>query len=164
MDKLSLVGLALAAVAIIGGQLLEGGSLGSLPQVAAFMIVIGGTLAAVMVQSPLPVFVDGGKRARWVVMPPPFDADAVIRQIVEWASEARRDGMLALENKLTGVEDSFTRNGLQMLVDGFEPERIREALEVETVVWEERQRAAAKVWDAAGGYAPTIGILGAVLG
>jgi chemotaxis protein MotA len=164
MDKLSLVGLALAAVAIIGGQLLEGGSLGSLLQVAAFMIVIGGTLAAVMVQSPLPVFVDGVKLARWVVMPPPFDADAVIRQIVEWASEARRDGMLALENKLAGVEDSFTRNGLQMLVDGFEPERIREALEVETVAWEERQRAAAKVWDAAGGYAPTIGILGAVLG
>ena len=164
MDKLSLVGLALAAVAIIGGQLLEGGSLGSLLQLAAFMIVIGGTLAAVMVQSPLPVFLDGVKLARWVVVPPAFDAEGVIRQIGEWATEARRDGMLALENKLAGVEDTFTRNGLQMLVDGFEPERIREALEVETVAWEERQRAAAKVWEAAGGYAPTIGILGAVLG
>jgi chemotaxis protein MotA len=164
MDKLSLAGLALAVVAILGGQLLEGGSLGSLLQLAAFMIVIGGTLAAVMIQSPLPVFLDGLRLAKWVVLPPAFDGDAIIRQIGAWAGDARRDGMLALENKLPGVEDPFTRNGLQMLVDGFEPERIREALEVETAAWEERQRAAAKVWEAAGGYAPTVGILGAVLG
>jgi chemotaxis protein MotA len=164
MDKLSLVGLALAAVAIIGGQLLEGGSLGSLLQLAAFMIVIGGTIAAVMVQSPLPVFLDGVRLARWVVLPPGFDAEGTIRQIGEWAGLARRDGMLALENQLPGITEPFTKNGMQMLVDGFEPERIREALEVETVAWEERQRAAARVWEAAGGYAPTIGILGAVLG
>ena len=164
MDKLSLVGLLLAAVAIIGGQLLEGGSLGSLVQVAAFLIVIGGTVAAVMVQSPLQVFLDGLRLGKWVVVPPGFDADAVIRQMSDWATLARRDGMLALENLVPQVGDPFTRNGLQMLVDGFEPERIREALEVETIAWEERQRAAAKVWEAAGGYAPTIGILGAVLG
>lgn len=164
MDKLSLVGLALAAAAIIGGQLLEGGSLGSLLQLAAFMIVIGGTIAAVMVQSPLPVFLDGVRLGRWVVVPPAFAPEATIRQIAEWAAHARRDGMLALENLLAGIEDPFTKSGMQMLVDGFEPERIREALEVETVAWEERLRAAAKVWEAAGGYAPTIGILGAVLG
>jgi chemotaxis protein MotA len=164
MDKLSLVGLALAAVAIVGGQLLEGGSLGSLLQLAAFMIVIGGTIAAVMVQSPLPVFLDGARLGKWVILPPAFDAEGVIGQITEWAGLARRDGMLALENQLPGITDPFTKNGMQMLVDGFEPERIREALEVETVAWEERQRAAAKVWEAAGGYAPTIGILGAVLG
>jgi chemotaxis protein MotA len=164
MDKLSLVGLALAAVAIIGGQLLEGGSLGSLVQFAALLIVIGGTVAAVMVQSPLPVFLDGARLGKWVVLPPPFDAEGAIRQLTDWAALARRDGMLALENQLAGVADPFMRNGLQMLVDGFEPERIRETLEVETVAWEDRQRAAAKVWEAAGGYAPTIGILGAVLG
>ena len=164
MDKLSLAGLALAAVAIIGGQLLEGGNLGSLLQLAAFLIVIGGTVAAVMVQSPLQVFLDGVRLGKWVIVPPGFDADGAIRQLSDWAALARRDGMLALENQVAGVLDPFTRNGLQMLVDGFEPERIREALEVETVAWEERQRAAAKVWEAAGGYAPTIGILGAVLG
>jgi chemotaxis protein MotA len=164
MDKLSLVGLALAAVAIVGGQLLEGGNLGSLLQFAAFLIVIGGTVAAVMLQSPLQVFLQGVRLGTWVVMPPPFDAEGAIRQLTEWAALARRDGMLALENQLPGVEDPFMRNGLQMLVDGFEPERIREALEVETVAGEERQRAGAKVWEAAGGYAPTIGILGAVLG
>ena len=164
MDKLSLAGLALAALAILGGQLLEGGNLGSLVQLAAFLIVIGGTLAAVMVQSPMSVFLEGVRLAKWVVVPPAFDADRIIAQVGQWASEARRDGMLALENQLPGVDDPYTRNGLQMLVDGFEPERIREALEVETVAWEERHRAAAKVWEAAGGYAPTVGILGAVLG
>ena len=164
MDKLSLAGLALAVVAILGGQLLEGGNLGSLVQLAAFLIVIGGTLAAVMVQSPMSVFLEGVRLAKWVVVPPAFDADRIIAQVGQWASEARRDGMLALENQLPGVDDPYTRNGLQMLVDGFEPERIREALEVETVAWEERHRAAAKVWEAAGGYAPTVGILGAVLG
>jgi len=164
MDKLSLAGLALAVVAILGGQLLEGGNLGSLVQLAAFLIVIGGTLAAVMVQSPMSVFLEGVRLAKWVVVPPAFDADRIIAQVGQWASEARRDGMLALENQLPGVDDPYMRNGLQMLVDGFEPERIREALEVETVAWEERHRAAAKVWEAAGGYAPTVGILGAVLG
>jgi chemotaxis protein MotA len=164
MDKLSIIGLLLAAVAIIGGQLLEGGNIGSLVQLAAFLIVIGGTLAAVMVQSPLPVFRDALKLARWVLLPPAFDAEGIIAQIGEWAGAARRDGMLALENQVAATTDPFIRNGLQMLVDGFEPQRIREAFDVETEAWEERHRAAAKVWEAAGGYAPTIGILGAVLG
>ena len=164
MDKLSIIGLLLAAVAIIGGQLLEGGNIGSLVQLAAFLIVIGGTLAAVMVQSPLPVFRDALKVARWVLLPPAFDAEGIIARIAEWSASARRDGMLALENQVAVTTDPFIRNGLQMLVDGFEPQRIREAFDVETEAWEERHRAAAKVWEAAGGYAPTIGILGAVLG
>ena len=164
MDKLSIIGLLLAAVAIIGGQLLEGGNIGSLVQLAAFLIVIGGTLAAVMVQSPLPVFRDALKLARWVLLPPAFDAEGIIARVAEWAASARRDGMLALENQVAATADPFIRNGLQMLVDGFEPQRIREAFDVETEAWEERHRAAAKVWEAAGGYAPTIGILGAVLG
>jgi len=164
MDKLSIIGLLLAAVAIIGGQMLEGGNIGSLVQLAAFLIVIGGTLAAVMVQSPLPVFRDALKLARWVLLPPAFDAEGIIARVAEWAASARRDGMLALENQVAATADPFIRNGLQMLVDGFEPQRIREAFDVETEAWEERHRAAAKVWEAAGGYAPTIGILGAVLG
>jgi chemotaxis protein MotA len=164
MDTLSIIGLALAVGAIVGGQWLEGGNLLSLLQVAAFLIVIGGTLAAVLVQSPWPTFVDGMKLARWVVTPPPVDLNAAIRQIVDWAGDARREGMLFLENKLAEVRDPFTRNGLQMLIDGFEPDRIREALEVEIVAWEDRHKRGAKIWEAAGGYAPTIGILGAVLG
>ena len=164
MDALSLVGLLLAFFAIVGGQWLEGGNLASLLQGAAFLIVVGGTLAAVLLQTPLPVFLEGLRLVRWIVMPPRFDPVAIIREFVGWAGEARKEGMLALENRVAHVTDPYSRRGLQMLVDGFEPQRIREELEIESGAWEDRQRAAAKVWDAAGGYAPTIGILGAVLG
>lgn len=164
MDILSLVGLLVAVVAILGGQLLEGGTIGSLLQVAAFMIVMGGTLGAVMLQSPFPTFVHGMKLARWIVTPPRIDPRNAIARVVEWAHLARRDGMLALEDQLAATPPGFERNGLQMLVDGFAPEKIREAMEVEIAAWEDRMRAAAKIWESAGGYAPTVGILGAVLG
>lgn len=164
MDILSLTGLALAALAILGGQWLEGGHLASLAQLAAFTIVVGGTLAAVMVQSPWPTFLDGIRLARWIVVPPRVDARSAIANITQWADRARKDGMLALENELASIEDVFVKNGLQMLVDGFDPEKIAEALHVEISGYDERHRAAAKVWESAGGYAPTIGILGAVLG
>jgi chemotaxis protein MotA len=164
MDILSLVGLAVAVAAILGGQLLEGGTLGSLLQVAAFMIVIGGTLGAVMLQSPFPTFVHGMKLARWIITPPHIDPRSAIARVVEWAQLARRDGMLALEDQLAATPPGFERNGLQMLVDGFAPDKIREAMEVEIGAWEDRMRAGAKIWESAGGYAPTVGILGAVLG
>ncbi|MEO5701551.1 MAG: motility-associated protein [Casimicrobiaceae bacterium] len=96
MDILSIVGLTLAAVAILGGQWLEGGHVASLAQLTAFTIVVGGTLAAVMVQSPWPTFVAGLRIARWVVQPPPVDDRATIGRIIHWAGLARKDGMLAL--------------------------------------------------------------------
>jgi chemotaxis protein MotA len=164
MDMLSIIGLALALGAIIGGQYVEGGGIGSLLQGAAFVIVVIGTLGAVMLQSPLPVFIRGIKLGRWVVQPPKIDNQATIQQITEWAAAARREGMLALENRLPDCKDVFTRNGLQMLVDGFEPEKIRQAMDVEIGVYDDREWTAAKIWEAAGGYAPTIGILGAVMG
>jgi len=164
MDTLSIIGLALALGAIIGGQYVEGGGIGSLMQGAAFVIVLVGTLGAVMLQSPLSVFVRGLKLGRWVFSPPRIDNQSAIRQLTEWAAAARREGMLALENRLPDCKDPFTRNGLQMLVDGFEPEKIRQAMDVEIGVYDDREWAAAKIWEAAGGYAPTIGILGAVMG
>jgi chemotaxis protein MotA len=164
MDILSITGIVVAVGTILAGQLLEGGTVGSLLQVAAFLIVIGGTLGAVMLQSPLATFVQGVKLARWIVAPPAADFQGAIDRTVGWAHVARRDGMLALEDELAQVPEGFERNGLQMLVDGFDPDRIREALEVEIAAWEERHRAAAKIWESAGGYAPTVGILGAVLG
>ncbi len=164
MDILSIIGLLVAAFAIIGGQWLEGGSIGSMLQLAAFFIVIGGTLGAVMLQTPARTFRHGLALVGWMLVPPRHsDADA-IAQVTHWAEVARKEGMLALEGQLETLPAGFTRNGLQMLVDGFEPERIREAMEVEIDAYAERHRAAAKIWDAAGGYAPTIGILGAVLG
>jgi chemotaxis protein MotA len=164
MDILSLTGLLIAALAIIGGQWLEGGHVASLAQLAAFMIVVGGTLAAVMVQSPWPTFVDGLRLARWMIVPPALQPARSIASITAWADRARKDGMLALEDELGAIDNHFVRNGLQMLVDGFDPDKIAEAMRVEISGYEERYRAAARVWEAAGGYAPTIGILGAVLG
>jgi len=164
MDILSILGLLVAAFAIIGGQWLEGGSIGSMLQLAAFLIVIGGTLGAVMLQTPARTFRLGLTMVRWIFMPPRHDDPAAIGQITHWAEIARKEGMLALEGQIDALPAGFTRNGLQMLVDGFEPERIREAMEVEIDAYADRHRAGAKVWEAAGGYAPTIGILGAVLG
>jgi len=104
------------------------------------------------------------KLSRWVVKPPRIDTRGAINRVIGWAQVARKDGMLALEDQLPRTPAGFERNGLQMLVDGFEPDKIREAMEVEIAAWENRMRASARIWEAAGGYAPTIGILGAVLG
>lgn len=164
MDITSVIGLLLALAGIFGGQLLEGGRIGSLLQLTAFVIVFGGTLGAVMLQSPLPVFVRGMKMSKWVFLPPKLAPHDMIQHIKEWSNAARREGLLALEMQAEAVTDPFIKKGLYLLVDGAEPEKLRSVLEIEIGIFEERMRQAAKVWEAAGGYAPTIGILGAVLG
>ena len=164
MDSISLVGITLGFAAILVGQVLEGGHIGSLVQPTAFLIVIGGTLGAVMLQSSLRVFRTGMKMFRWVFAPPNLDHDALIAEVVSWSNVARKEGLLALESRIPQMEDPFVQKGLQLLVDGVEPERLREVLEVEIDTWEAQLKQGAKIWEAAGGYAPTIGILGAVLG
>jgi len=164
LDKISLAGLALGMVAIIGGQYLEGGHIGSLVQPTALLIVLGGTLGAVLLQSPIHVFKRGIRMAKWVWVPPVIEQKRQIDQIVNWSHLSRREGLLALENFIPGIKDDFARKGLQLLVDGAEPERIRELLEVDINTFEEEWRQSARIWDAAGGYSPTIGILGAVMG
>ena len=164
MDKISLVGLTLGIAAILVGQVIEGGHLSSLFQPTAFMIVIGGTLGAVMLQSPLRVFMQGMRMARWVFVPPAPAFDTIIEQVANWGQTARKEGLLSLENQIEALSDPFMRKGLQLLVDGIEPNRLREVLEVEIGVWENQMKMSARIWEAAGGYAPTIGILGAVMG
>ena len=164
MDSISLVGITLGVAAILVGQVLEGGHVGSLIQPTAFLIVIGGTLGAVMLQSSLRVFRSGMSMFRWVFAPPPLEHAALIAQVVSWSNLARKEGLLSLESRITQIEDPFIQKGLQLLVDGVEPERLREVLEVEIDSWEAHLKQGAKIWEAAGGYAPTIGILGAVLG
>jgi len=163
-DLISIAGIALALIAIVGGQLLEGGHLGSLFQLTAFVIVIGGTLGAIMLQNSLTVFLRGMRMAKWVFVPPVLDGEGLIQHITTWSNTARRGGLLALEPAIEDIDDPFVKRGLQMLIDGAEPESLRDTLQVEVDAYEEQQRQAAKVWEAAGGYAPTIGILGAVLG
>jgi len=164
VDFSSLIGIAVALAGIIGGQLLEGGYVGSLLQSAAFLIVLGGTAGAVMVQSPSHVFLQGVRMAKWIVLPPAFAPRQMIADIVGWSQSARKEGVLSLEQRADMAADRFARKGLQLLVDGTEPEKLREAMEVEIITFEEHHRQAARIWEAAGGYAPTIGILGAVLG
>lgn len=164
MDKISIAGLALGLAAILLGQVLEGGHIGSLLQPTAFLIVIGGTVGAVMLQSPWQVFLTGIKMGRWIFVPPATDAKALIDQIVTWSHIARKEGLLALEAQIPLVPDPFMQKGLQHLVDGVEPENLREVLEVEIGAHEAQLKLAAKIWESAGGYAPTIGILGAVMG
>lgn len=164
MDKISIAGLLLGLVAIIGGQILEGGHVGSLVQPTALLIVLGGTLGAVLLQSPFHVFKRGLKMTKWVWVPPVIEQKRAIDQILNWSQLSRREGLLALENFIPGIKDEFTRKGLQLLVDGADPERIRELLEVDIDTFEDEWRQSAKIWESAGGYSPTIGILGAVMG
>ncbi|MFT3851064.1 MAG: flagellar motor protein [Propionivibrio sp.] len=164
MDKISVLGLVLGIVAIVGGQVLEGGHVGSLSQPTALLIVLGGTMGAVMLQSPYATFVRGVKMVRWVWYPPVVDHQQLIKQIAGWSQVSRREGLLALENVMNQLKDDFARKGLQLLVDGAEPERLREVLEVEISTYEQELKLSARIWEAAGGYSPTIGILGAVLG
>ena len=128
MDKISIAGLVMGLVAIVGGQVLEGGHVSSLVQPTAFLIVIGGTLGAVMLQSPLPIFVEGMKMGRWVFFPPDTKPQGLIRQIVNWSQIARKEGLLALESQIGALRDPFARKGLQLLVDGAEPERLKEGV------------------------------------
>jgi chemotaxis protein MotA len=164
MDLISVLGLSIGLIAILGGQALEGGHVGSLLQATAFLIVIGGTLGAVMLQSTMRVFLEGVGMLKWVFVPPKHAPEAVLQMLLQWSQTARRGGLLALEPFIDEQQELFYRRGLQMLVDGAEPDVLRDTLELELSAYEHHHQEAAKIWMAAGGYAPTIGILGAVMG
>jgi len=164
MDMLSMVGIMLALVAILGGNILEGGHTSSLVQLTAFVIVAGGTLGAVMVQTPIRTFVRAMGMASWVFLPVKLQLEETAEKIVNWSNIARREGLLGLEAIAEEESDQFARKGLQLLVDGSEPEVIRAILEVEIDNKEYQDIQAAKVFDGMGGYSPTIGIIGAVMG
>ncbi|MFN3544723.1 MAG: flagellar motor protein [Thiobacillus sp.] len=164
MDRGTLIGLVLALVAILGGQALEGGHAGIFLQPAAFVIVVLGTLAAVLVHFPMPVFLQGMRMARWVFRPPERESEQLIRRVVQWSNTVRKEGLLALERHLALTQDPFQKAALQLLIDGADAAKLRETLDVQIVSFETAQRQAARMWEVAGGYAPTLGILGAVIG
>lgn len=164
MDWGSLIGLVLALVGIVTGQILEGGHVGSLIQPAAFVIVVSGTIGAVLLQSQIPIFLRGIKMLRWIIFPPLDNRQLMAHEINMWSVTARREGFLSLESHMQSTRDSFISKGLRLVIDGIEPIKLREILEADISVYEAQERHAVKIWEAAGGYAPTIGILGAVLG
>lgn len=164
MDIFSIVGLVLALVSVIGGTVLKGSGLASLWSPAAFLIVIVGTMAAILLQTPMAVFRRAMRIARWTLQPPVADRKALVEQLLEWSNASRRQGLLWLEDQVAAQPDPFVRKGLQMLVDGVEPEAIRHMLELELHGEETQDLAATKVFEGMGIYAPTLGIVGAVLG
>jgi chemotaxis protein MotA len=164
VDWASLAGIALALAGVLFGQMLEGGDISSLLQPAAFSVVMIGTAGAVLLQSGTATFVRGMMMLRWIVTPPDGASTVSTVEIATWSSTARREGLLGLERFLESVRDPFTARGLRLIVDGIDPYKAREILDVDISTYERRERQAVKVWEAAGGYAPTIGILGAVLG
>jgi chemotaxis protein MotA len=164
VDWSSLAGLALALVGVFVGHTLDGGKFASLVQPAAFAIVVIGTGGAVLLQTEGAAFLRGLRMLRWVFVPPPSQRDKLSREITLWSLTARRDGLLSLEQYMQGTKDKFIQKGLRLVVDGIHPDKLRGLLETEVTSYEFGQRQAAKIWESAAGYAPTIGILGAVLG
>ena len=164
MDILSILGLLIGFGAIIVGQYLEGGHLDTILNAVALLIVLGGTLGAVMLQTPMNTFLRALKMTIWIFKPPQQSAKRLLDKILDWNQIARREGLLRLEAMAMEETDIFTQKGLQLIADGAEPEIIREILETDLDIMENNDLQAAKVYEAMGGYSPTIGIIGAVLG
>jgi chemotaxis protein MotA len=164
MDWASVVGIVLALAGLLLGHGLEGGKFASLVQPAAFAIVVIGTFGAVLLQTEGPTFLRGLRMLKWVFQPPPSQRAKLARDIAAWSLHARRDGLLSLEQYMTGSKDKFIQKGLRLVVDGIAPDKLRGLLETEVTAYEYGQRQAAKIWESAAGYSPTIGIIGAVLG
>jgi chemotaxis protein MotA len=164
VDILSIIGIVLAFIALLAGAVMKGAGLHSLMSSAALMIVVVGTFAAILVQTP-------GKEMRrafgilpWVFRSPIPDPRAILARMVEWSQIARKQGLLGLEPLLDNERDDFIRKGLQLVIDGGEPDVIRSILEVDLNGREAADLRAAKVFEGMGVYAPTLGIIGAVLG
>jgi chemotaxis protein MotA len=164
MDILSVIGVLIGISALLFGNFLEGASLNSLANGPAFIIVFGGTLGATLLQFPPLIFIRSLKLSLWVFFPKKMNLSVEIDKIVEWSHSARKLGLLGLEDEIAAESDPFIKKGLQLLVDGNEPESIRNILELDIDRREDIDLQAARMLEAMGGYAPTIGMLAAVMG
>jgi chemotaxis protein MotA len=163
-DFATIGGLVLAMVGILGGLILEGGNIKDVSQITAALIVLGGTLGAVMVATPMHLLMGAMKRLALVVFEPPAGVQEAAGLIVEFATKARKAGLVSLEQDASNVEDPFLQKALSLAVDGTDLQELRNMLELEISQREHHAEAEAKVFEAAGGFAPTIGIIGAVMG
>ncbi|REL26093.1 flagellar motor protein [Thalassotalea euphylliae] len=164
MDKLSIAGLVVALFAIYLGFSIEGGAIATLFELPAFIIVFGGTVGAVLLQSSKQQFSHAISLLGWVIHPPKFDIEQGIDDVVTWAQQARESGYLVLENVAMDVEDRFVNKGLNFLADGVETEQLITSIELDIELYRDHSLRSAKIFESMGGYSPTIGILGAVLG
>jgi len=158
------IGIVVAIVLILLGNVIEGGHLGALINVPALLIVCGGTLGAVMVQYPMSTLTGAFKAAAGTMKKSPLDGHKLLEELVDYANKARRDGILALEKVAEGASDPFLKKALMMAVDGADATTVRETMEIAIAAEEEQGEDYCKCLEAFGGYGPTIGIIGAVLG
>ena len=164
MDKATLAGLLLAIGGILLGLLLEGGNLGQILQPTAAMIVFGGTLGAVLIQYPLPIALVGFKRLVNVFVEPVQNARATIDLLVKYANKARREGLISLDKEIATIQEPFLRRAVMLAVDGTESQELRKIMELELDNKEEQEEQIPQLFESAGGFSPTIEIIGAVLG
>jgi chemotaxis protein MotA len=164
VDKSTFGGLFLAFAGIVAGLILEGGRIGQILQPTAAMIVFGGTVGAVMVQFPLSVVLQAAKGMTRVFFEKKPDTEGLVKTLVGYANKARRNGIVSLDAELSKIRDPFLKKSLTLAVDGTEPEELRKMMDLELDNQAEQEEKIPQVLESAGGFAPTIGIIGAILG
>jgi chemotaxis protein MotA len=160
----SVAGIAVALLGILGGLMIEGGKIRDVAQFTAAMIVLGGTAGAVMISTPLSTVMGALRRLRGVFSDSSVPMDSLIEELIGYATTARKTGLVSLEQASESIADPFLRKALTLAVDGTDLQEMRKMLELVIDLEEQHAEAEAKVFEGAGGYAPTIGIIGAVLG
>ena len=164
MDKSTIGGIILALAGILAGLIIEGGKIAQVLQPTAAMIVLGGTIGAVMIQFPLSIVFNATKGLGNVFLDRGQEPNSLIKELVGYANKARKDGIVSLDTQLGSIKDPFLKKALMLAIDGAEPEELRKMMELELDNQEEHGERLSQVFEAAGGYAPTVGIIGAVLG
>ncbi len=164
MDIASIGGILVAILGILAGMMIEGGSIGQIAQPTAALIVIGGTMGAVMLQFPLNIFLAALKRMMRIFISGGGDNEEFLRQLVQFANKARKSGIVSLDQDLGSIKDPFFRQALMLAIDGTEPNEVRKIMQMELDNKSEMEEKIPQVFEAAGGYSPTVGIIGAVLG
>ena len=163
-DFATIGGLVVALGGLLGGLVMDGGRVTDLAQLTAALIVLGGTIGAVMMTNPLSVLIRAAANLKYVFMEEMVDPSAGIEEIIGYATKARKNSIMSLEDDLDKIQDPFLQKALSLAVDGTDLQEIKSMMELEIMQSEKHNEAVAKVFEAAGGYSPTIGIIGAVMG
>lgn len=164
MDIASIGGIIVAILGILTGMMIEGGSVSQITQPTAALIVIGGTTGAVLLQFPLKIVLAALRQMLKIFFSGKEDNEEVLKQLVQFANKARKSGIVSLDQDLNSVEDPFFRQALMLAIDGMEPSEVRKIMQMELDNKSEMEEKIPQVFEAAGGYSPTVGIIGAVLG
>lgn len=164
MDLATVIGLVMGFGAVFGGAFLEGLHMNALIQPTAALIVLGGTFGATFICFPLASIIKAFKDVKIAFLPPKIDHDSVVKDIINYATKARRNGLISLEQEAQSAKDPFIKKGISLVVDGIDPQKLRETLEADIMAFEDHSKHSVEFYEAAGGFSPTIGIIGAVLG